>query len=52
MVSVLPLQPRHNEKAVRGALEMITLEEMTQGLPAPLVTIGSHRYTLKQPHCM
>ena len=38
--------------AVRGALEMITLEEMTQGLPAPLVTIGSHRYTLKQPHCM
>ena len=38
--------------AVRTALDMITLEEMSRPVPGPLVTIGSHRYNLKQPSCM
>lgn len=41
---------RINE-AVRGALDTITLDEMTTRVPEPLVTIGSHRYNLKQPRC-
>ncbi len=41
---------RINE-AVRAALEVITLDEMTRKVPGPLVTIGNTRYSLKQPHC-
>ncbi len=42
---------RINE-AVRAALGVITLDQMTAKVPERLVTIGGSRYTLKQPHCM
>ena len=38
--------------AVRGALETISLDEMSREISEPLVTISGNRHTLKQPYCM
>jgi FeS assembly SUF system regulator len=43
---------QHINQAVRTALDNIKLEQMSNGGSEPLMTIGTQRFNLKQPHCL